>query len=128
MNTAVCCPPSPVPAAASLAIGPATLRRPFTPAWPSAAGNVSGAVPSGAAPRVSSAVALLSIRLHRPWWQRIVLSFAERWHAWRAAARQRATLRALAVMDRRTLRDVGLHEVVPERPALNYLDVERARW
>lgn len=128
MNTAVCCPPSRAPAAASLAIGPATLRRPFAPTWPPAAGHGSSGVPSGAGVQAAPVAASPSIRLHRLPWQRAWASLNERWHAWRDAVRQRAALRALAAMDRRTLRDVGLDEFVPEAPALNYLDMERARW
>lgn len=77
------------------------------------------------APRPPGAPA---ISLHRPWWQRLARALHERWVAWRAAARVQAELRALAAMDRHVLRDVGLAEFVPPRPAASRQDLERTLW
>jgi uncharacterized protein YjiS (DUF1127 family) len=66
--------------------------------------------------------------LHRPAWARAWLAAARRWSTWRADARRRAELRALASLDRHLLRDVGLDELVPPHPAPSWLDLERARW
>lgn len=69
-----------------------------------------------------------SIPLHRPGWQRLASALREHWAAWRAASRARAEIHALAALDRRVLRDIGLAELVPPRQEASWLDLERARW
>lgn len=114
MNTATCWPPStPVPAAA------APTARPTPRATPVA--RRASLLELGGAQRGP-------LLLHRPLWQRAWLALGERWTAWRAAARRRLELRALASLDRRLLRDVGLDESVPSRPAVTWHDLERVRW
>jgi hypothetical protein len=110
MNTAVCCPsPTRVPVAPG---------RSAVLALPGAAGRPAAARRASRRP----------IPLHRPPWQRLWLALHERWTAWRAEARRRSAMRALATLDRRVLRDVGLDEWVPPREPVTWHDLERARW
>ncbi|MBL8330616.1 MAG: hypothetical protein JNJ71_17395 [Rubrivivax sp.] len=68
------------------------------------------------------------IRLHRSMGSRAWVAMVEAWTAWRAAARQRAELRALAALDRHVLRDVGLDDRVPRQRLPTWQDIERAHW
>lgn len=70
----------------------------------------------------------VSLPLHRSAWLRIGLSIVEAWAAGRARARHRAQLRALAALDARLLRDVGLSELGAQAYGPSWLDIERARW
>jgi len=78
------------------------------------------------------------ISLYRPLWTQRWGLFVEAWQAWRAQARQRAAeraavreaVRALAGLDPRLLKDVGLGEFA-SAPGLGtqvWQLVERARW
>ncbi|MBI5721198.1 MAG: hypothetical protein HZC37_26305 [Burkholderiales bacterium] len=112
MTTAACCVPTLVPAISAL---PATLPMPRTLPGVESAGTLR---PAGAGP----------IRLHRPAWSRAWLALLESWSGWRAAARRRAELQALARLDRHVLRDVGLDELAPPRLSPSWQEIERARW
>jgi uncharacterized protein YjiS (DUF1127 family) len=70
------------------------------------------------------------ISLYRPQWQQRWGMFLEAWSAWRARARHRAEVRALATLDPRLLRDVGLGEFATESSvdAAAWQIVERSRW
>lgn len=114
MNTATCCPPSTLVPAAT------TQSTVFA---------LSGAPVARRAPLPALAgVERRGIPLHRPRWQRVWLALRERWAAWRAEARRRSELRALATLDRRVLRDVGLEESLPPLQAVTWHDLERGRW
>lgn len=110
MTTVACCAPTLVPAIPAL---------PASPPMPRILPGVEHTAfrwPAGA------------IRLHRPAWSRAWDAVVARWTSWRADARRRADLRALAKLDRHLLRDVGLDELVPTLHAPSWLDIERARW
>lgn len=119
MNTVVRWPPS--------LLSPAP-RPPGAPRARPARPRARSGVASNATAQARPAAGAPAISLHRPWWQRLAWALHERWVAWRAAARVQAELRALAAMDRHVLRDVGLAEFVPPRPAASWQDLERARW
>ncbi|MBL8326663.1 MAG: DUF1127 domain-containing protein [Rubrivivax sp.] len=70
------------------------------------------------------------IVLDRPPWSRRWAMFAEAWSAWRSRARQRAELRALATLDPRLLKDVGLGEFAAgsAADAAAWRLVELGRW
>ncbi|MBL8287229.1 MAG: hypothetical protein JNL85_04520 [Rubrivivax sp.] len=72
-----------------------------------------------------------AIALYRPRWLRALHALRRAWTAWRAAARRRADLRALAELDDWLLRDVGLADQVPPKSGagvMSSLDLERSRW
>ena len=72
------------------------------------------------------------LRLQRPRWLKalptVLDACAGAIAAWRAEARHRADMRALAQLDRHLLEDVGLAELVQPRPGVGWQDIERARW
>jgi len=68
------------------------------------------------------------IALHRPFWSRAARTLLEAWSSWRAAARERANWRALAHLDSRTLKDVGLGEFAAPQSRPSWIDLERGRW
>jgi len=111
MTTAACCVPTLVPAIPALPASPPMPR------------ILPGVVASAWRPGAKN-----PIRLHRPMWSRVWTGMVETWAAWRAAAKDRAELRALAALDRHVLRDVGLEDRVPPRHLPSWHDVERARW
>lgn len=70
------------------------------------------------------------IVLYQPPWSRRWAMLAEAWSAWRARARQRAELRALATLEPRLLKDVGLGEFAAgsTADAAAWRLVELRRW
>jgi len=65
----------------------------------------------------------------RPWWQREWLAALAAVRRWSQRSRERAALRALEGLSEHTLRDIGLAERLPSRPAtLGLMDYERGRW
>ena len=118
MTIAACCAATLVPTLTAI---PAIAALPVTLPLPGFRQSVESAATlrhAGSGP----------IRLHRPVWSRVWLALRESWSAWRAGARQRAELHALAALDRHVLRDVGLDELVPPRLSPSWQEIERARW
>lgn len=70
-----------------------------------------------------------AIRLYRPTWAQRWDMFAQAWSAWREEVRGRDELRALAALDPRILKDVGLGEYAapPSLNAAAWQIVERTR-
>lgn len=70
------------------------------------------------------------IRLYRPGWAQRWDMFVQAWSAWREQARRRAELRALAALDPRLLKDVGLGEFAssPPRSVSSWQTQEGERW
>ncbi len=111
MTTAACCAPTMVPAIPALPASPPMPR------------ILPGVAASGWCQGARN-----PIRLRRPVLSRAWIRMVETWTAWRAAANERAGLRALATLDRHLLRDVGLEDRVPPRRLPSWQDVERALW
>ena len=67
--------------------------------------------------------------VQRPLWVRAWSCMQAVAAAWRAAAHQRQSLRALQGLSDETLRDIGMAERLPSRSqTLGLLDYERGRW
>ena len=65
---------------------------------------------------------------YRPLPQRLWLDLKAAWIEWRAAALQRAQLRALRGLSEATLHDIGMADQVRQQNTLSLLDYERGRW